>query len=651
MSRADEQQVQIDGLIGSKYEVLCRIGGGGMAQVLLARHRLHGGLFAIKILADHLAQDPSIVSRFKQEATTAASLSGHPNIVSIFDIGEGAGLHYLVMQFVCGEDLASYLRREGRLSPQAAAGVIAQAAEALAWAESKRVVHRDLKPANMHLDTAGRVTILDFGISKITDMADGLTRPGESLGTPFYMSPEQIRGEGCDVRSDLYSLGVVFFELLTGRRPFQNDSATAIQMAHLATPPPSLLEFDPGLPPTCETIVQKLLRKDRNERYQHAQELLDELHAHGASSGPTVLRPLIDPELQARIDRGPGTATHAVLCPPTPAGPDMPLPGSDFVEAPATPARTPAPVSAPIGTAAATLPPERSTAVAETFVPAAAASAASSKLLPLAMGSAVVLLLAIAGLLYALRTRHADTPSPAVAGAVTSALPAILDDPHGRMLLISAGPFIFGNNAPDPAYPRQALTLPAFYIDQTEVSNAEYLEFVQATGRVFVNAAQAAAKPQEPVTAITEQDAQAYATWAGKRLPTEQEWEKAARGTDGRPFPWGSEPWTTGVPDTLQPVTSFADRKSPYGALNMAGNAWEWTDTRSDAGEREFADMKAASHSDDFSRTWYTLKGGSFSPRGSAGFAVYLHRGFPQDKGSPFIGFRCAKSVTAGGAA
>src|SRR5271165_7190752 len=112
MTKAEEQQLAgIETLVGSKYQILGRIGGGGMAQVLLARHRLHGGLFAIKVLADHLAQDPTIVARFKQEATTAASLSGHPNIVSIFDIGEGNGLHYLIMQFVCGEDLASFLRR------------------------------------------------------------------------------------------------------------------------------------------------------------------------------------------------------------------------------------------------------------------------------------------------------------------------------------------------------------------------------------------------------------------------------------------------------------------------------------------------------------------------------------------------------------
>src|SRR5271155_3752652 len=228
-------------VLGDKYQIVRRIGGGGMAQVFLARHRGHGGVFAVKVLAEYLAQDARIVARFEQEARTAASLSGHPNIVPIFDIGQGDGLHYLIMQYISGEDMANYLRRNSKLTPADAANVVAQTAEALVWSESRRIVHRDLKPANMLLDTTGRIMILDFGISKIADLADGLTRPGESLGTPYYMSPEQIRGEACDVRSDLYSLGVVFFELLTGRRPFDDDSVTAIHMAHLLTPAPSLL--------------------------------------------------------------------------------------------------------------------------------------------------------------------------------------------------------------------------------------------------------------------------------------------------------------------------------------------------------------------------------------------------------------------------
>ncbi len=618
MTRAEQQQADIEAVLGDKYHVLCRVGGGGMAQVLLARHRLHGGLFAVKILADHLAQDPNIVARFKQEATTAASLSGHPNIVPIFDIGEGHGLHYLVMQFVCGEDLSSYLKREGRLSPSAAAGVIAQTAEALSWAEARRVVHRDLKPANIHLDQAGRIKILDFGISKITDLADGLTRPGEALGTPFYMSPEQIRGEGCDIRSDLYSLGVVFFELLTARRPFENESATAIQIAHLSTPPPSVLSYDPSLPPMCDEIIQRLLRKDRSERYSSAQELLDALHANGASSGPSSLRPQVDRSLAEKINE-----------PPTPGGCVSETRADVASPSPATPAKS-----------AATPAPVRQVAPAtDEAVPAAS----HSNLIRIGIASAAVLLLALVALLFVLRSNK----KPATVAAVPDAtLAPEVRDTHGTMLLVPAGGFVYGSNSPDSPTPQQTVTLPAFYVDATEVSNEEYRRFATATGRPIPESVQSAA-PNEPVAMVSQLDAAAYAAWAGKRLPTEQEWEKAARGTDGRPFPWGATPWTSGVPDHLQPVDSFPDRRSPSGAYNMAGNVWEWTSSTYTPVPAELADMEKNLHTTAISHEWPRIKGGSFSPNGSRGFSVYLRRGFPSDQHSPIIGFRCVKSATA----
>jgi len=608
-TREEEQRLQLESLIGSKYEVLRRLGGGGMAQVLLARHRGHGGLVAIKILSDHLSQDPRIVSRFRQEATTAASLSGHPNIVPIYDIGEGNGLHYLIMQFVCGEDMGSYLNREGHLSPPDAAGVITQAAEALVWAETKRVVHRDLKPSNLQLDVSGRIHILDFGISKTVDLADGLTRPGESLGTPFYMSPEQIRGEGCDARSDLYSLGVIFFELLTGKRPFENESVTAIQIAHLSAQPPSILELAPHLPPMCDEIVQKLLKKEKNERYQSPQELLNDLHRHGASSGPTNLRPIVDPDLQAQVDSPPTRTIQETT-------------GSKFETASAT-AATIAVISSPssAGLPASAPVPEKIHEPAK-----------RSPILKIAIAGVAVLLIVAAGLVFYMRPK---------------ALAPVLNDPHGSMVLVPSGSFVFGENASDSPHPRQSVELPAFYIDRTEVSNAEYLKFVEASHRNFASATYAAEHRDEPVTNISAADAAAFAAWAGKRLPTEQEWEKAARGTDGRPFPWGSDAWTQGVPQQMQPVDSLPERKSPYGALNMAGNAWEWTGTKYVPEERELADMRGVLKSDAFSRTWYSLKGGSFSPSGTFFVRAYMVRGFPEDQLSKLVGFRCAKDVSA----
>ena len=151
-------------LIGDKYEVLEWIGGGGMAEVFLAKHRAHGGLVAVKVLADSLSNEPRIVARFKEEARTAATLQGHPNIVAIIDIGEGGGLHYLIMPYVDGEDLSRYIEQHGQLSNAETVYLARQIAEALVWAADKGVVHRDLKPSNVRLDSSGRVVVLDFGI-------------------------------------------------------------------------------------------------------------------------------------------------------------------------------------------------------------------------------------------------------------------------------------------------------------------------------------------------------------------------------------------------------------------------------------------------------------------------------------------------------
>jgi len=596
-----------------------------MAQVYLARHRLHGGLFAVKVLVDYLAQDPRIVARFEQEARMAATLASHPNIVPIFDIGSGAGLHYMIMQFIAGEDLARYLRREGRLSLPDAANVMAQAAEALSCAEAKRIVHRDLKLANMLLDEGGRIKLLDFGISRITDIADGLTRPGESIGTPHYMSPEQIRGEACDIRSDLYSLGVVFFELISGRRPFENESVTAIQIAHLSSEPPSLLSLDPSLPPGCDAMVQKLLSKRPEDRYQNTAELVTDLVAHGAHPGPGALRPKIDPGLCQAIEnaelipldqhtRPPSLPTLAELPASVPAVPSV-----------VTTVRT---VERNVGVAAQPRPLKEKTSR------------------PLVAGVVVCgLALLLGGIGFIVwRSQHtANTDQAAAHPKTETALPSLYSDAHGRMALVAAGPFLFGEKGGSDA---KTMTLPAFYIDETEVSNAEYQKFCQATGHPAPPTADYNTHSDYPVTGVSYEDARAYAGWAGKRLPTEQEWEKAARGTDERIFPWGDAPWDSSAPKQLEPVDAEPSRRSPYGVYNMAGNVWEWTASPYVPEPADLAAMKQLVGGKNFSSAWQIIKGGSFPSGGSQYFAISKRRELPADQRSPWIGFRCVRDAS-----
>lgn len=629
-----EQQQRLSEIVGNKYQILCRIGGGGMAQVYLARHRLHGGLFAIKVLAEHLADDPLIVSRFEHEARMAASLANHPNIVPIFDIGEGNGLHYLVMQFIAGEDLASFLRREGPIALPSAANIIAQATEALSCAESRHIVHRDLKPANMLLDESGRIKLLDFGISRIADLSDGLTRPGECVGTPYYMSPEQVRGEPCDIRSDLYALGVVFFELLAGQRPFENESAPAVQIAHLTTPPPSLLASNPALPQACDDIVQKLLAKRPEDRYQSTRELLDTLIAYGASAGPGELRPTINPGLQHAIRR----AQELPLDRQSASNPVLARSVSDTPTIPVAVQNGGAGSAGLVSSAAAADPaPQAATASAS---PKPAETRTSSSRLWITVAATAVLL-AVVGMVTMFWLRH---PKPVVAptnASVASLLP-VISNVHGRMLPVPAGSFLFGSAADHSG---QTITLPAFYIDETEVSNAEYRAFCEATGHTPPQVPDYKTHPDYPVSGVSYEDAVAYAVWAGKRLPTEEEWEKAARGTDGRTYPWGNAPWIGDVPSGLQPVNANPLRRGPYGAYNMAGNVWEWTATPYVPTPADLTAMKQLLRGQSFSADWRMMKGGSFRPGDSEDFDVTRHRPLPVDARSPWIGFRCARNA------
>ena len=611
-------QSQLSEALTDKYEIIRWIGGGGMAEVYLARHRIHGALFAVKVLSLDLAQDERIVARFVQEARTAATLAGHPNIVPIFDIGATNGLYYLIMQYIDGEDLSKHLRRNQRVNPQDAARITCQVADALAWASARGVVHRDLKPSNLYLDKSGRVMVLDFGIAKATDVPSALTAATERLGTTYYMSPEQIRGETCDVRSDLYSLGIVLFELLSGKKPFDGDSYRAIEIAHIEARPPDLAQIDRAIPPELIQIAEKLLAKSPGQRYQRAEDLIADLNRFGAGQTPLGIRPngnVTGPgDETALSDASHGTASR------TPSG---------------------------FGTA----PQQAASAAADPTNPTQHVTS-KSKSNTVVIGAIIVvaLLVCAAGFLYWRQSSRGAEQANAGASTTaaqpgTATLPKVkLDKLGNTMALVSAGKFIFGNDS-DPRSPngKEVIDLPAFYVDETEVSNASYAQFCKATGHKPPPSADFQSQPDLPVTNVSEEDAEAYAAWINQRLPTEKEWEKAARGTDGRIYPWGNTPWSD-APKTLQPVLSYPKRVSPYGAYNMAGNVAEWTTTHFPVGAAELQNMQQVLGTKQFSHEWRVIKGGYFGPDGDIDeqWRCYMRRGFPKDISvSDKIGFRC----------
>jgi eukaryotic-like serine/threonine-protein kinase len=260
----------IDTLFDGRYRILKRIGSGGMADVYLAEDEVLGRRVAIKILNERHAGDDQFIERFRREAQSAAALS-HPNVVAIYDRGEAEGTYYIAMELLDGRNLKELIVARGPAPPKIVVEYARQILAALAYSHRHTIVHRDIKPHNVVVDGDGRVKVTDFGIAR--GGASQMTEVGSIVGTAQYLSPEQARGEPVDPRSDLYSLGIVMYELLTGSVPFTGDSPVEIAMKHLSAtaPPPS--EVREGVPRELDLVVMRALAKDPDDRYASAEEM------------------------------------------------------------------------------------------------------------------------------------------------------------------------------------------------------------------------------------------------------------------------------------------------------------------------------------------------------------------------------------------
>lgn len=589
--------------IDGKYRIESILGEGGMGTVYLSTRLMIGDTVAVKILHSAQVSDPQAIERFRREAQAAARLK-HQNAVTIYDFGVSSeGLVYLVMELAEGHSLRDIIKQQGPVTPSAAAEIMSQVCAALDEAHRQNIVHRDLKPDNIIVavtNTGLRAKVLDFGIAKMRDLtASNLTQTGAVMGTPYYMSPEHCMGEELDHRSDIYSLGIVLFEMLAGVVPFNSPISTAVVVQHVNQAPPSLRALNASISAPVEAVVMRALAKRRDLRQQTAVQLAQELVA--AVEG----RPL------------------------TRDGGSMQVLPSYSTPASTTPAAIPVGGAALAATIQMTTPPA--------VIGGAREQVPRKSRAGWLIGG--VILVAVIGLLIWASQRGHPTDTPKVRGAPM---------PPPGMAYVPGTDFTMGNDAGDEAErPRHKVTVTPFFIDMNEVTCEEYEKFIRATKRqpplTWASGHYPSGWERRPVTGINWDDANAYAEWAGKRLPTEQEWEFAARGTDGRLYPWGSE-WQDGSanagpasPGHVENVGTYPAGVSPFGAVDMVGNAWEWTAS-------DFVAYPGGRLPGKSTGMLKVIRGGCFLSRPDQATTT-IRVGWPARGGNEYdnTGFRCAK--------
>ena len=688
-----------------RYEIKRELGRGGMAAVYLAFDPRFRRQVAVKVLPRQFTHDPRYLARFEQEAQTIATLE-HPAIVPVYDFGEHEDAPYLVMRYMAGGNLRARLSGEP-LPLQEIASALDRLAPALDHAHELGIIHRDLKPANILFDYEGRPYLADFGIARLAEASHTMT----VVGTPAYMSPEQAESKvKLDGRSDVYALGVMLYELLSGVQPYTAETPTGQMLMHVLEPVPDILKANPKLPPEAQKVIEKGMAKDRDERYQSAADLATAVNALLVSEMTAESAPATAPVVA-------GAAVENRVAEPEAA----PLPSEDVpVEAPDEEVVRPETEPERAVSEQEVTPPERvadrgvaaeasSDSVQPVSEPGAEArpseSAATWRDLPIwVWGLAALALLVIVGLgiRFVLPGDPVDeTPiAPTLIASVAAAAPIRKGDttpigeiiiveaetPTGEtsadadmpppeavagdtwlrlademtMVFVPAGSFPMGSDGGnEDELPVHEVALDGFWIDRTEVTNSQY-------GRCV---SEGSCEPSSlvsdgnfngddyPVVGVSWFDAEAYCTWTGASLPSEAQWEYAARGPEGPVFPWGDEfdgkranfcdincpyDYAQGADDDgfafTAPVGSYEASASWAGELDMAGNVWEWVNDWYDSDY--YANSPARNPQGPESGELKMKRGGAW------GSAVESLRSTTRDIGSPdlredYIGFRC----------
>lgn len=567
-----------------KYLIINEISRGGMGIVYLGQHVTLNRYAAVKMLFPHLAAESSFVKRFREEMNAMSKVK-HPNIVDIYDYEEANGTYFIIMEVVVGRPLDFLLKEFGPMALQPAAAIIRQVLAAIGYAHEKNILHRDIKPSNIIIDENGNVKVLDFGIAKIIG-GENLTQTGFMVGSPHYISPEQAQGEPVVRASDLYSIAVVLFQMLTGRPPFEAETPVGVVMAHIRNEPPKPSSLNPNIPPELEKFVLKCLEKRPERRYQNAKEMQAALDAVIASSPQTsditdqnmAKRAFTQSDPTMFLDSADKTLVDMARCDP--------------IEAEAAKQRK-------------ANRPSIGSRIAVMFRWLTWQHAAIGVLVLGIVGIGIWLKSSASGqrliesTLKLTASKPVPTPQPATMDLTAyDIIPRDLPDKFGVILgiefeLIPSGKFVMGVQKSTGALddtPAQEIHLDRYMISRHEITNRQYELFIRETGYAPPDNWKAGSCDVEqldhPVNRVSWYDADMFCKWLSRktgvtfRLPSEAEWERAAN--SGGKFPWGDR-WSGANSNTLEagknaplPVGTLQTDKSSSGIFDMGGNLREW---------------------------------------------------------------------------